>query len=281
MKKTYMTDDDDFYVGYFPSAPRRTAAFIKRIVITLAFAVVVMCCMVVVSQRKFSQGIFEYGTLAEVSGIVSLRPVPHILVGDGPASGALLLVGFGKMGAAQTIERIENLTGQPVIDHYVTLRGTRIYDKGKGLLQITAADNLNVKSEPASAPVPALLFQGIISVTGEIVDPKCYFGVMKPGEGKPHRSCAIRCISGGIPPVIATRGDRTEYFILTGSDIGKSLLPFVGEPVTLNGSAAEYGGWKVLHVEKESIRSVVKSKTSIDLLTADKLITQCSQEPTK
>lgn len=27
---------------------------------------------------------------------------------------------------------------------------------------------------------------------------------MKPGEGKAHRACAIRCIAGGIPPVSTT-----------------------------------------------------------------------------
>ena len=28
----------------------------------------------------------------------------------------------------------------------------------------------------------------------------CFLGVMKPGRSKPHRACAVRCISGGIPP---------------------------------------------------------------------------------
>jgi len=27
-----------------------------------------------------------------------------------------------------------------------------------------------------------------MTLQGEIIDPKCYFGVMKPGKGKIHRS---------------------------------------------------------------------------------------------
>jgi len=39
---------------------------------------------------------------------------------------------------------------------------------------------------------------------GEIVDSKC-LGVMTPGQLTTHRACAIRCISGGIPPVLHVR----------------------------------------------------------------------------
>ena len=39
---------------------------------------------------------------------------------------------------------------------------------------------------------------GAVTLTGEIVDSKCFLGVMNPGNLKPHKACAIRCISGGI-----------------------------------------------------------------------------------
>jgi hypothetical protein len=29
-----------------------------------------------------------------------------------------------------------------------------------------------------------------MTLTGEIVDSKCYLGVMNPGQGKVHRDCA-------------------------------------------------------------------------------------------
>jgi hypothetical protein len=43
---------------------------------------------------------------------------------------------------------------------------------------------------------------------------------MKPGFGKPHRSCAVRCISGGVPPILRIKDEKgeTNYLMLIGSD---------------------------------------------------------------
>jgi hypothetical protein len=43
---------------------------------------------------------------------------------------------------------------------------------------------------------------GAFTLVGEIVDSKCYLGIMNPGETNPHRECAALCIRGGIPPLI-------------------------------------------------------------------------------
>jgi hypothetical protein len=29
-----------------------------------------------------------------------------------------------------------------------------------------------------------------------------HLGVIKPGEGAPHRNCAVRCLSGAVPPMV-------------------------------------------------------------------------------
>ncbi len=60
---------------------------------------------------------------------------------------------------------------------------------------------------------------GAVTLTGEIVDTKCHLGVMNPGEGKVHRDCAVRCISGGAPPVSgADQEGDTRLLLLTGAD---------------------------------------------------------------
>ena len=43
------------------------------------------------------------------------------------------------------------------------------------------------------------------TLIGEIVDSKRYLGVMNPGNGKVHRDCAVRCLSGGIPPIFGNK----------------------------------------------------------------------------
>ena len=53
---------------------------------------------------------------------------------------------------------------------------------------------------------------------------------MKPGEGKTHRSCAIRCIAGGIPPVFKT--DSSGYFLLVNEKnepVSSEIVNIVGD----------------------------------------------------
>lgn len=44
-----------------------------------------------------------------------------------------------------------------------------------------------------------------VTLDGELVDSKCYLGTMKPGDGKTHKSCAILCLRGGIPPLFVSK----------------------------------------------------------------------------
>lgn len=78
-----------------------------------------------------------------------------------------------------------------------------------------------------------------VRIRGEIVDSKCHTGVMNPGRGKVHRDCAVRCLSGGVPPVLIEENVPNRLFLLTDAD-GKALDPAtfldkVAEPVTVAG----------------------------------------------
>lgn len=98
-----------------------------------------------------------------------------------------------------------------------------------------------------------------MTLQGEIIDPKCYFGVMKPGKGKIHRSCAVRCISGGIPPVLATTDNNniSEYYLLTdlkGQPINEAVLPFIGKPSQIKGTVEKMEDWYILKIKIENIK---------------------------
>ena len=100
---------------------------------------------------------------------------------------------------------------------------------------------------------------GQMTLSGEIVDSKCYFGSMKPGEGKPHRSCAALCISGGIPPVYVVQNENKEadYYLMVGANgqqINQELLPYVAENVTLKGRVEQSDEWKILYVNPDDIQ---------------------------
>jgi hypothetical protein len=86
------------------------------------------------------------------------------------------------------------------------------------------------------------------------VDTKCHLGVMNPGQGKVHRECAVRCISGGAPPGFLVRdaNGETRLLLLTGADgraLGREVLDFVAEPVTIRGQLVKLGTTLILKSE--------------------------------
>ena len=90
---------------------------------------------------------------------------------------------------------------------------------------------------------------GEVQLTGEIVDSKCYFGVMNPGGGKVHRDCAARCISGGIPPAFLVRDGGGNTATLLLANWKRELLDHIAEPVTVRGRLSRSAGRLTLYQE--------------------------------
>jgi hypothetical protein len=100
------------------------------------------------------------------------------------------------------------------------------------------------------------------TLVGEIVDSKCYLGVMNPGALTPHRACAIRCISGGIPPVLLVRqkDGPVLYFLLVARDgrpVNKHVLDIVAEPVQITGQVERQGELLILRADPATYRRVL------------------------
>jgi hypothetical protein len=78
-----------------------------------------------------------------------------------------------------------------------------------------------------------------VTLHGEIIDPKCYLGAMKPGGGKTHKGCAALCLRGGVPPMLVTRtGGREVYCLLVTAEGGladEEAIPYVGDAVSIRG----------------------------------------------
>ena len=98
-----------------------------------------------------------------------------------------------------------------------------------------------------------------LALVGEIVDSKCFLGVMNPGEGKVHRDCAARCLSGGIPPAMLTSDlDGARRLVLLVGENGQSLpktdyLQRVGQPVSVHGQIIESAGLFYIRTNAASI----------------------------
>ena len=177
----------------------------------------------------------------------------------------ILLLGFGKSSANPFLEKLQNEV-KDLNGKILSIEGNLIYYNGKTLIQITDDEKVTL-AKTFKGEIPSKETISKMTLQGEIIDPKCYFGVMKPGKGKIHRSCAVRCISGGIPPVLATtdNNNMSQYFLLTdlnGHPINKEVLSFIGQPSEITGIVEKMEDWYLLKVNIDDI-SVLSEKSSI------------------
>ncbi len=178
--------------------------------------------------------------------------------GDNPQNSIsqhLLLIGFGKHGAEGTIEVWEEQVGASLEGKKIKVNGTLIYHDGKTLLELTKGKrSLDMVFDDPVSSTGYIEEKEVKVLTGEIIDPKCYFGVMKPGFDKPHRSCAARCIAGGIPPVLRVelQSGLAQYYLMYNQKQqhpAEEVQPYIGQRVEVSGKVKKYQDWNILEVD--------------------------------
>jgi len=252
----------EFYIGWMPKAPAGFAKYLKKALLILFPVALVIGYLLATSQKNFSTANFEYGKITDVTGIYYNKPVPLIKIYDkNRESITVPLVGYGKHGADTVIMELEKEKNVSLNGKEITLKGTLIYGDGKVLMQIDKNDNpiVNIGSGSTFSVIEKDL--GTQIIRGEIIDPKCYFGVMKPGEGKVHRDCAIRCILGGIPPVLHVQNEKGEnnYYLIVGPNgekMNEAVQDMVAEPVSIEAKVVQQDDWIILYTGKENIRRI-------------------------
>ena len=224
--------DPEFYVGYLPSAPPRLSMVVRRIVLGILSLTALLAFTLVSAQKPFPLSTFEFQSYKEFQGVLREHPYPTLA-----CSSHYLLVAPGKHGAADLFSGLDGKT--------VRLKGSLIYRDGDRMIEalpstIQAVDNTLAPSVPR-------IDLGIVTLAGEIVDSKCYLGVMNPGAGKVHRDCAARCISGGIPPALIAKDSSgvSKTILLTGLS-SQRVLDFVAEPVEVSGRLMRSDGMLIL-----------------------------------
>ena len=252
--------DDEFYIGWEAKAPPGIGRTVHRTVVMLLLLAVLVPVALAVSQRLIGAGIFEWGNVKNFSGILQAKPYPHLLVarpgsvvGQSPYS-SYYLVAPWKFGLKP--ESIAPFDGRAV-----TLKGTLIYRADQTMVEV-----VNGSIQATHATLPPLtgleaVTLGRQTLTGEIVDSKCFLGVMNPGQLTPHRACAIRCISGGVPPVLLVRASNGPalYLMLVstaGKPVNEQVLDLVAEPVTITGEVERQGDLLILRAEPSTYRRV-------------------------
>lgn len=248
-----MNDDTDFYVGYLPHAPTSLRHFLKRIVLTLGLLVMTAAVLLAVSQMPFARSYFEFGNLREFQGTLMSDGYPRLLVqrpGQADATkttSEYLLVAPGKHGAEAII--------QGFLGKEIRLRGQLIYRETRTMIEVEPGSIMLVDSVPTTGT--QVLNLGPVTLTGEIVDSKCYLGVMNPGNGKVHRDCASRCLSGGIPPLFVEQTSGRQFLLLAsgGNAIPyESIKAFVAEPVKVRGELLQKGDVQLLKIDPQELQ---------------------------
>lgn len=237
--------DDSFYVGYAAQAPLPLARHTRLAVM----AVLLLACGTVMTlalaQPQFAPTIFEYGHLRTISGRLFSHPYPMLVTDSGGGPRQYLLAGQGKHAA--------RMAGD---GRLVSVLGTLIRRDNSAMLEVSS---VSAADTGTAEPPPAQTDLGAFTLTGEIVDSKCWTGVMVPGEGKTHLACAVRCLSGGLPPllVIKDQDGHERELILTdagGGPMSRAMLRFVGRPVTLSGRLLREGDLFFLRAAPTAIR---------------------------
>lgn len=255
---------NEFYIGYIPKAPKGIARFVIAFVVVLFVIMGALSYFLSTSHDHITNGTYEYGELTEVTGVIRMEPVPHIRIladNEGKVGKNIMLIDFGKFGARTSVESMQEKIGDDISSYEVKIRGTLIYQDGMTLMELTEKENALLDW---NKPLGFMTLEEVpptynIELIGEIVDPKCYFGSMKPAQNKPHLSCAALCISGGIPPVfvVQTKSNYARYFILkgvNGEDINQEVLDYVAQGVSIEGELSKVNEWKVLYIDPQKIK---------------------------
>jgi hypothetical protein len=214
---------DEFYIGYDAGVPPGMRPIVVRTVMA-AIAIALGVAVVFVSQqRPLADSRFEFGTTRSFAGYLTLSPAPALIVVDRYGHHPHWLVARGKFGAAAALG--------DVAAGWVTLSGSLIEREGWRMIEV-AAGSVRPHSSAGPPPVLDVTSSRRVTLTGEIVDGKCYLGVMNPGERTVHRDCAARCLAGGVPAMFAYRDASGAHLaLLLGAgaarreaDVGRSII---------------------------------------------------------
>lgn len=242
----------DFFIGYDPPLPAGLSAFITRVVTVGTAALVLGALVIAVGHVRLDGGAFEFGHPRATTGTIVTRPYPALVEDEDAADSDrsrpwTLLVAPGKHGADALVRGLDGAR--------VTIEGTRIERAGLPMLELRPG-SIERAADASARPAAPEAFEGNQAVTlrGEIVDSKCFLGVMTPGDGRTHSACASLCLRGGIPPalLVRDRAGRSALYLLedpTGASLSSHAADLAGEPVEVRGAIGRRGAWPTLRTE--------------------------------
>ena len=248
--------DDSFFIGWDKTPP-----IDRRFLLLASLGLVVAAggvgALIASEQAPPGNGSWNPDDERDWAGMLVRAPYPMLRTRaiDGTRRTAYL-VSSNKLGVQNRLGAFE--------DGPVTVRGSLIARGANAMIAVADGDTWlrPAAADQAGAGLTDWLIEdlGEASYAGEILDSKCWFGAMQPGQGKPHKSCAALCIRGGLPPVFcpeALCGSAASAPLLTDADgkpHGMALLPLVADPVLAQGRMVQVGDVRQFRVALNGIR---------------------------
>lgn len=225
----------EFFVGYLDT-PAGLVRFYRVLIPVLLVLAIAVGLWIASSQKSVGEGVWDLSGETQLSGYLTVDPYPVLhLSGSEPRS--VILVQRGKRSA--------NELASPFADQWVSVSGFAISRGAWSMLELRPGAEFTVQTNSGQSEL-AMESLGEISLQGEILDSKCFLGVMKPGSGKVHRACAAMCLLGGLPPMFVVSNPAGEQFgyMLTnaaGDSAAIELAELAAVPVRLTGQLERRG----------------------------------------
>jgi hypothetical protein len=250
---------EDFFIGW-----DRTPSPDRRFLLAASLALVAggggLAAFLSTSKGAAGSGTWDQGVVRTFVGSLTRSPYPQLLTTDvdGRARTAFL-VGAGKDGIGGRLPDLaQSVTGA------VAVRGTLIRRGDNVMIAVNdTPDWIAPVRQPVPDPFHVEEDLGPWEGIGEILDAKCWFGAMRPANGKVHKSCAALCVRGGLPVAFCTDGlscgDASSVQIFldeTGAPHGLDLLPLVADPVFVRGRRVRVRDIEQVRVALADIRRI-------------------------
>ena len=246
---------DDFFIGW-ADTPKVDRRFFLGAGAALLAGTAATAGTVAALQAPAGPGIWAMGDVRKWRGIAVAEPYAMLRTVDFNRKPHTVLLGCqGKCGVSA---RIGALAGKPVV-----VKGSLIQRGQHAMIAVSdGPDWISEDSGELSANLDFPELQPVtdISLKGEILDSKCWFGAMRPSEGKVHKSCASLCIRSGIPPALYVKDirEQTSLLIMTerGAGFGHDILEYIADPVTISGAVLQQGNLMFLDTSVSDIRRI-------------------------
>ncbi|MEO0466041.1 MAG: hypothetical protein AAF216_05825 [Pseudomonadota bacterium] len=247
---------DDFFIGWSPDMPKGDRRAFLATGAALVSGAAIGAGVLASRQRPAGNGTWAMGDVREWTGVATAEPYAMLrTLDDDGRPRTLQLACLDKCGVAA---RINSYQGQ-----HVTVKGSLIERGPHGMIAvIDGMDWIAPAGETLSTSLvfPEIEILGEVDLSGEILDTKCWFGAMRPSEGKVHKSCASLCIRGGLPPGFYVKApqDQSALMIMTDSGLGHSdaILPYVADPVRVRGTLQRWGDLYLLDAPASAISRI-------------------------